>query len=302
MRVVVTGGAGFIGSHVAEGLLTAGHEVIVVDNLTTGKRDNLPEKVQLIVGDIMAPQSWVEEIKQADVMIHLAAQVSVPISEENPDYDLTLNGLGTIRVFQAGQQLGVKEFRMTSSAAVYGDNSQMPLHETAHLQPISFYGLSKWTAERYALALSEKSQIPTLIFRPANVYGPRQQSDGEGAVVASFCQMLKEGRGPVIHGDGRQTRDFISVRDIARAFVHRIGESRERAIYNLSRNENTSVLALWTELEKIAGVDVKPRFGPQRQGDIRTSILDNQKALNWGWTPSIPLREGLEMAWDYYKG
>ncbi|MCY0897452.1 MAG: NAD-dependent epimerase/dehydratase family protein [Firmicutes bacterium] len=299
MRVLVTGGAGFIGSHVVDALRSGGHEVVVLDNLSHGSREVLPPSVPFIEGDILEPDQWVAAVGSVDVVIHLAAQIRVEYAESHPEVDVRTNVEGTVRILQAARALGAREIRFASSAAVYGDNPHVPLAEDATCAPISYYGLDKWTGEHYVRFEESRGGLAAVILRLANVYGPRQRTAGEGGVVAVFAEALARGDRPWIHGDGQQTRDFISVWDVARAFTHRLGSPEASGTYNIGTETATTVNTLWQHLAQIAGVDVKAvRYGPARPGDIRHSRLRTARARQWGFEPRVPLVEGLRLTYE----
>lgn len=299
MRVLVTGGAGFIGSHIVDRLLKQGCDVWVVDNLSHGRRDHVPQSAHFIAGDVLHSDEWLDSVGHADVLIHLAAQISVPVSETNPEEDVRINVLGTVAMLLAARRLKCREFRLASSAAIYGDNPRVPLAEDEMAAPLSYYGLDKWIAEQYVL--HERSHMQGTILRMANVYGPRQRTQGEGGVVAIFCEALAEGRMPVIEGDGDQTRDFIAVTDVARAFCHRLGQTGAGGTYNIGTESATSVVKLWQLLAREADVDVRSvGHGPARQGDIRHSRLKTARATDWGFQPTVTLEEGLATTYAWF--
>lgn len=302
MRVVVTGGAGFIGSHVVEALLAQGHTVVVVDNLSHGDRSAIASGADFIHGDILTPDRWMSKIGTADILIHLAAQVSVPVSESNPEVDVRTNVLGTVAMLQAARAFGCREFRFASSAAVYGDNPRVPLAETETPAPLSYYGLDKWVAEQYIGYESSRTGMTGTILRLANVYGPRQRAQGEGGVVAIFSEALALGQTPRIEGDGLQTRDFVSVWDVARAFVFRLGNPGDDRVLNISTGTATSILDLWNQLSRFAAVNAD-RVGhlPARAGDIRHSRLKTDRADNWGYHATTPLNEGLRETYRWFS-
>lgn len=301
MRVVVTGGAGFIGSHVCDRLVADGHEVVAVDNLSAGNPAWLAPPVRLIVGDVRDPSPWQGEVGSCDAVIHLAAQISVPDAQSRPVYDLDVNVKGTVAMLEAARQWGARDFRMASSAAVYGNNENLPLSEDEPPAPAAFYGLGKWAAEQYLLLYAATHGMGALALRLANVYGPRQRGEGEGAVVAAFCQAVTEGRMPVIHGDGLQTRDFVAVSDVAAAFVHRLGRPGPARPYNVSTGQAITIWDLWRTVARVAGVPAEPvRHGPARDGDIRASCLNPDRAREWGFVPSVPLERGLADTLRYF--
>lgn len=302
MRVLVTGGAGFIGSHVVEALIRDGHEAVVVDNLSHGLKGNVPESAIFIEGDILHREQWLHRVGKADVLIHLAAQISVPISETHPEEDVRTNVLGTVAMLRAARDLGCQEFRLASSAAVYGNNPRVPLTEEEAGEAISYYGLDKWIAERYVRHEEQMGGLTGVILRLANVYGPRQRTQGEGGVVAIFAESLARGVMPVIDGDGLQTRDFIAAGDVARAFCFRLGDPGASGIYNIGTESATTVLALWETLAQEAGVAPDGvRHGPSRAGDIRHSRLKIERALAWGFRAHVPLSDGLAETYRYFQ-
>lgn len=293
LSVLVTGGAGFIGSHVVRELLAAGHHVTVVDNLSGGSRDVVPAGVRFILGDVVHPEVWMTEVPHVDVVVHLAAQVSVPVGESFPVRDAETNYLGTLKILETARALGVAEVRFASSAAVYGNPRRLPLEETAEIAPTSFYGISKMAAESAVLHYTDLHGMIGVVFRIANCYGPGQRAEGEGAVVAAFATSFARGQAPVIHGDGHQTRDFIFVRDVARAFATRLMDT-PATLLQLSTGRATSVEFLWHLMANTAGAgSAVPRFGPQRPGDIRDSVLDPTRATQWGFSAQTRLEAGI---------
>ncbi|HBQ94354.1 MAG TPA: UDP-glucose 4-epimerase [Sulfobacillus sp.] len=301
MHLLITGGAGFIGSHISPLALEQGHRVTVVDNLSQGLRENIPQGARFVYGDILRPQSWAPKVGPVDVVIHLAAQISVPASESDPLEDLRLNTEGTLRMLLTAKDLGARQFRMASSAAVYGDESCLPLKEDGPVRPIAFYGWSKYTAERYVFHFAELEGLEAIVFRLANVYGPRQRTEGEGGVIAVFCEALAQNRFPIIHGDGSQTRDFVYAKDVARAFLHRLASPGPATVYNISTETRTSVRELFSMLAGVAGKRQDAfRSAPSRPGDIHDSVLSRQKAKNWGFTAETPLADGLALTWKYF--
>lgn len=309
MDVLVTGGAGFIGSHVAEELLEAGHRVAVVDNLATGRAEHVPAGADLYRVDVTGPEAaqLIADLRP-DAVVHLAAQVSVAAAVRDPAADLRTNVLGTLNLLEACRRAGVRRFVYASSAAVYGCPAQLPLTEDAPCRPLSPYGASKWAGEAYVRLFGDLYQVEYTILRFANVYGPRQAIQGEGAVVPAFVLGMLGGEdgnrptGPVIHGDGRQTRDFVHVRDIARAHVLALAAG-SGAVINLGGGRAISVLELWHRLAAITGWDRPPRFGPPRPGDVPHSLLDTSRARALlGWQPEIGFEDGLRDTVAHYRG
>jgi UDP-glucose 4-epimerase len=301
MKILVTGGAGFIGSHVVELLIQCGHETVIVDNFYSGKKD-VPPQVHLIEMDINSPlMEGVFAREKPDVVIHLAAQVDVGISLQNPVYDAEQNILGTIRLLNYCQKYNVKKVVFSSSCAVYGETADCSITESFPIKPLSFYGLSKYTSERYIQLFNNLNQVPFTILRYANVYGPRQTSIGEGGVISTFFGKILNGEAPIIYGNGEQTRDFVYVKDIAKANVLAINKGTN-GIFNIGCNTKTSVNELLKMITSLASVHITPITKPARDGDIQHSRLDNTKAATiLGWQPSHELFIGLGDTFNYYK-
>ncbi len=319
MRVLVTGGAGFIGSSVVYVLLGAGHEVGVIDDLSTGKIENLHPAVWFRSLDILdgsLPDLVSEFAPQA--VVHLAAQASVSASLADPDRDWAVNADGTSRVAQAAATAGCRRVVSASSAAVYGDPETVPLPETARTAPMSPYGRSKLAAEGLLAEALRDSGTDYASFRFANVYGPRQDAAGEGGVVAIFLDSIAHGRGPTIFGDGKQTRDFIYVSDVAAAIQAAIesdvslssGGSAapgaetppSAASYNISTGIETSVERLVDHMRGVTRYLGEFTHAPAREGDIFRSALDSSKAAAvFGWRANVPLERGLAATWRWFS-
>lgn len=296
MKVLVTGGAGFIGSHIVDQLLAEGHQVVVVDDLSTGSLDNVNPQasfVRLSVLDGELLGLFARE--KFDAALHLAAQTIVGSSLEHPDIDARVNVLGTLQVLEGCRQHGVERIIFASSAAVYGDTADLPVPEEAPGQPASFYGLSKLTAERYIQMYHALYGLNYLILRYANVYGERQGDRGEGGVVSIFAGCLCRNNRLNIYGDGGQTRDFVYVGDVAAANVAAVTTPQTNRILNISSQTETSVNELASLFAEIAGEAACPAYHPARSGDILRSTLRNREACAaLDWQPRIGLREGLE--------
>lgn len=294
MKVLVTGGAGFIGSHLVDLLIAEGFTVAVVDDLSHGKKENVNKKATFFHEDIKSPR--LERIFsqfKPDVVNHHAALVSVPESQKRPLKHIDTNVAGTLKLLEAGKKSGIKQFIFASSVAVYGDTNRLPVAEDHPLQPISIYGVSKATAESY-VGLYKESFTPT-IFRYANVYGPRQNGGAEGGVVAIFCEQLKKGQPVTIFGDGKQTRDFVFVGDVARANLQAI-VGRTAGVFNISTQKATSINQLYTLMSRAAGSSGKPLYKQAKLGDICHSLLDNRLAKKMlTWQPKHSLPEGLKV-------
>lgn len=293
MNILVTGGAGFIGSHVVEWLMKRGHEITVLDNLSSGKADNLPKGVQLISGDITHEVDAVFSKGGFEAVIHLAAQVSVPASIEDPLFDQKVNIEGLLRLLEACRHYGVGSFIFASSAAVYGVPQVLPVIEAHPTVPLSPYGLTKRMSEEYLRLYHELHGLRTAVLRFGNVYGPRQPVKGESGVVAIFTDQLKRGETPVIFGDGNDTRDYVYVKDVARA-VGMATESQQLGLYNVAAQSAVTLNELFEKLTSAAKRTLKPRYGPPRQGDIPHSTLSIERIQQeLGWQPETTLEEGL---------
>ncbi|MGI6603664.1 MAG: NAD-dependent epimerase/dehydratase family protein [bacterium] len=307
MKVLVTGGAGFIGSHVVEACLTENHEVVVVDNLVRGKRENLPGDIEVYPLDIgvggqdgLSPAAKLIMEVRPEVVIHLAAQVDVQTSLRRPDLDAMVNVVGLVNVLEGCRQAGVRKIVYASSAAVYGEPLSLPLSEEHPITPTSPYGLSKYIGEKYLALYSHLYGLEYTVLRCANVYGPRQDATGEGGVVAIFADRIRKGESPVIYGDGEQTRDFVYVKDVARANVLALTRG-DGAVVNISTGIQVSVNQLLETMKKLTGTAVVPRRVAARAGDIVASCLDNRRAQEMlGWEPRYMLEEGLaELLFGY---
>jgi UDP-glucose 4-epimerase len=293
LRAVVTGGAGFIGSHVVEALLARGDEVLVLDDLSTGKRENVPEGAELREIDVRAPLN--EHFEGAEACFHLAAQVDVRAAVERPDFDADVNVLGTIRVLEAARAHGTQVVLASTGGAIYGEHEGKATEETAR-RPISPYGVSKLAAEEYVAAYNRLYGTRHVSLRYANVYGPRQDPKGEAGVVAIFLGAFKRGEAPRIFGDGKQTRDYVYAGDVARATLAAKGRD---GIFNVGTGIETSVLELYGIGCRIAGVELEPEMAPARLGELERSVLDASLA-EWelGWTPQVELEDGLRRTWE----
>jgi len=300
MKVLVTGGAGFIGSHVVDKLIQEKCQVVVVDNLSTGLQQNVHQAAKFIQMDIRSKQLielFLEE--KFDYVVHLAAQTMVHKSLEMPDYDCEVNVLGTVNILEACRKTNVKRVVFSSTAAVYGNVNSLPVVETSPTAPTSFYGLSKFTCENYLALYKQVYGLEYVALRYANVYGERQGDGGEGGVISIFTRKIHQGAPVAIFGDGSQTRDFIYVGDIATANYQSLLTVNANNIYNVSTQTETSVNTLIETLGKVAGRSVTKVLGPIRVGDIYKSSLSNAAARkNLSWNASMPLYDGLARTYN----
>lgn len=300
-RVLVTGGAGFIGSHIVDKFIESGHEVLVVDNLSRGKKENLPSGVEFYQVDVGTEdlETLVAE-KKPDFINHQAAQVSVETSVKNPIYDAQQNILGFLRILEASRKNGVKGVILASSVAVYGEPNALPVLEKHPLLPLSPYGLSKLSCEAYASLYHRLYSLKTILLRYSNVYGPRQDETGEAGVVAIFVSQLLKRGAPIINGDGNQTRDFVYVEDVARSNV--LSLDAPSGVYNIGSGREFSIKQLFQLLQKALSAKVSARHGPPRPYDIRKIYLDCEKARKkLGWEAEVNFAKGLALTINYFK-
>ena len=305
MKILVTGGAGFIGSHLVRQLMDAGDEAISLDNLSTGLRENLPKEARLEVMDIHDDR--VEDLfrrEHFDGVVHLAGQTLVSSSIEDPKNDMFQNIDGTVRILECCRKYGVPRVIFSSSAAVYGDveEKDLPITEDHSAEPLSFYGLTKLTVEKYLALYHRIFGIHYMALRFANVYGERQGDGGEGGVISIFAKRLAEGKDITIFGDGKQTRDFVYAGDIARGIWKALTTENCDTCCNLSTETETSLNDLTATFSTITGTPVTPKYGPEREGDIYRSSLSNRKAKDLlDWKPEVPLEEGLKRTYEYFR-
>ncbi|MEW9669179.1 NAD-dependent epimerase/dehydratase family protein [Ammoniphilus sp. 3BR4] len=301
-KVLITGGAGFIGSHIVDLLLDKGYIPIVIDNLSSGVRTNVPSSVKFYQVDVAS--SEIEEVfrsERPDLVIHHAAQIQVSRSLNNPFEDAEINILATIRLLSLSVRYKVQKFIFSSSCAVYGDQGEMSIEESTPPNPMSFYGISKWASERYIQLFRELFGLPYTIFRYANVYGPRQSLQGEGGVVSILIQEMLRRNCPVIYGDGKQTRDFVYVKDVAAANILALGRG-DNQVFNIGRNQQTSVKTLCDIISGQLSSSLRPIYRNKRMGDIEHSSLNFDLAKQvLAWNPTIGLDEGIMRTIEYYK-
>lgn len=302
-RILVTGGAGFIGSHVADALLSIGYDVAVVDNLSTGRREFVPPQAEFYPYDIKSPDAFDLIIRwRPQVLIHHAAQMSVRRSVADPVFDAQENILGSLNLFQAAVRAGVEKIIFASTGgAIYGDHAPVPARETDRPLPECPYGVAKLAIEHYLHFYHREYGIIPISLRYANVYGPRQNGLGEAGVVAIFLEKFLSGQQPVINGDGLQTRDFIYVADVVAANLRALDYPRP-GIFNIGTGLETNILTIYLKLQQITGSPLGPVHGPAKPGEQRRSALDS--SLAWqelGWRPEVSLDEGLSRTAAAFK-
>jgi UDP-glucose 4-epimerase len=298
MRAIVTGGAGFIGSNLVDALLARGDEVVVVDDLSTGKRENLNGNARLVELDIRSPE-LLDVFAQAepDVCFHLAAQADVPTSVRRPDFDAEVNVVGTVRVLQAARERTPVVFSSTGGA-IYGE-CERPAREDDPRRPLSPYGIAKLAGEEYLAGWNRLHGTHHTALRFGNVFGARQEATLEGGVVSIFLDAMADGRETKIYGDGTQTRDFVHVDDVVAAVLKAPGTG---GVLNVGSGVETSVSELHAQCRAVSGDDRPPVFEAAREGDVLRSVLDVSRAeAELGWRPERSLEEGLRRTWDWIQ-
>ncbi|AAD35594.1 UDP-glucose 4-epimerase [Thermotoga maritima MSB8] len=305
MNILVTGGAGFIGSHVVDKLIENGYGVIVVDNLSSGKVENLNRNA-LFYEQSIEDEEMMERIfslHRPEYVFHLAAQASVAISVREPARDAKTNIIGSLVLLEKSIKYGVKKFIFSSTGgAIYGENVKVfPTPETEIPHPISPYGIAKYSTEMYLEFFAREYGLKYTVLRYANVYGPRQDPYGEAGVVAIFTERMLRGEEVHIFGDGEYVRDYVYVDDVVRANLLAM-EKGDNEVFNIGTGRGTTVNQLFKLLKEITGYDKEPVYKPPRKGDVRKSILDYTKAKEkLGWEPKVSLEEGLKLTVEYFR-
>ncbi|GAB6930271.1 NAD-dependent epimerase/dehydratase family protein [Paenibacillus sp. JCM 10914] len=301
MKMVVTGGAGFIGSHLVNGLINQGYEVHVIDNLTTGDPGRLHNEAILHVTDINSPQTSANiSMLKPDVVFHLAAQAEVQLSIKEPRKDVDANVMGTLNILEACRKTGVRKLIFASTSGVYGNLEKPELTESDPVDPISFYALSKWAAERYIQMYQRLFGLSYTILRYGNVYGPEQTAKGEGGVVAILGKKLQEGASFQIFGDGTQTRDFIYVKDVVEANIASI-HNGDQEVLHVSTGRSQSINTLVQLVRQEHAEEIMVEYMPAKNGDILHSCLNNGKTRSiLPWVPTYTLEEGVAQTYRHW--
>jgi len=305
-RALVTGGAGFIGGHVVEHLLAAGWEVRVLDDLSTGRAENLADVrncVELIEGDVRDPATVARAVAGVEAVFHQAAIPSVPRSVEEPLYTNDVNVGGTLQLLEAARRAGARRVVFAASSSAYGDTEVLPKIETLPATPLSPYALQKYAGELYCHQYTVLFGLETVALRYFNIYGPRQDPASDyAAVIPRFVRAALSGERPTVYGDGEQTRDFTFVGDAARANL--LAADAERApgsVINVASGRRTSLNQLWAGIRRTLGSDLEPRYAPPRPGDVRDSLADLGRARELlGYEPSVSLDEGLRETVEHF--
>jgi UDP-glucose 4-epimerase len=303
MKIIVTGGAGFIGSNIVDALIKEGHEVAVVDNLSTGREENVNASAQFFNADITDAEALenVFEDFRPEVIFHAAAQIDVRKSVDDPAFDAETNVIGSVNLFKLAVNYGVRRIVYSSTGgALYGEPKTLPAAEETPIEPLSPYGVSKYCVENYLNYFQRLYGLERIILRYANVYGPRQDPLGEAGVVAIFTGKILKGEKPVIYGDGTQTRDYVYVDDVVRANL--IAIAGKEGIYNIGTGIETSVNELVSIFAKVLQAEISPQYTQARKGEVHRISLDGELAKKeLGFAPKVSIEEGLKKTIEWYK-
>lgn len=303
MKVLVTGGAGFIGSHLVDRLVQEGNQVIVIDNLSTGKRKQVNKKAQLYKMDIRSKR--IERVFRKErplIVVHLAAQMNVRLSTEDPVFDAEVNILGTLNLLEHAVKHGVRKVSFASSGgAVYGEQEVFPAAESHRTDPLSPYGISKLAGEKYLAYYTNTTGLRHVVLRFGNVYGPRQEPEGEAGVVAIFSKLMLDGGQPIINGTGKQTRDFVYVDDVVDAIMVTLGEDIQ-GTFNVGTGQEATVNECYEIIKELTSSSCKDLYGAAKKGEQFRSVLDVMKLREkFDWDPQVSFPEGLKMTVEFFK-
>lgn len=305
MRILVTGGAGFIGSHIVDALIDRGHRVTVLDDLSSGQEENLNRRAKFIKGDV-ANQKKLESVfkrVEPEAIFHLAGQINVRASVENPIIDAECNILGSLRLMDMAAKAGVKKFIFSSTGgAMFGDEAHYPATEEESMTPLSPYGLAKAGVEEYLKFYHRERSLPYIVLRYGNVYGPRQNPHGEAGVIAIFTSAMLEGRAPIINGDGEQTRDYVYVSDVVKANLAALDSELTEGIFHIGTGQETNVNEIFRLVNWQFGKAFEVSHGPAKPGEVKRSALDSTKATTLlGWKPEVAISEGITATVTWFK-
>lgn len=305
MQCLVTGGAGFVGSHLIERLLLDKHSVVCLDNFSTGTKknlDNIKNKIKIVEGDIRDTDIIREVVNDIDYIFHLAAQTSVTRSVRNPQFDASVNIEGTINLLETIKEGSVKRFiYISTGGAIYGEPTSIPASENTAEEPISPYGLSKLVSEKYLQWFHRVYGLPYTIIRPANIYGPRQDPLGEAGVISIFLGKMKNREPLEIFGDGKDTRDYVYVKDITEICINAM-HSTQIDTFNAGSGNETNLLELVKTIEQVTKLEADVQFCDPRPGDVHRISLDSTKAYRQlKWKPSTDVSTGIQKTWDWFS-
>jgi len=303
IKVLVTGGAGFIGSHLVDRLVQEGNEVVVIDNLSTGKRKQVNKKAQFYKMDIRSKR--IERVFRKErplIVVHLAAQMNVRLSTEDPVFDAEVNILGTINLLEHAVKNGVRKVSFASSGgAVYGEQEVFPAAESHRTDPLSPYGISKLAGEKYLAYYTNTTGLRHAIMRFGNVYGPRQEPEGEAGVIAIFSKLMLDGGQPIINGTGKQTRDFVYVDDVVESLMVTLDEDIQ-GIFNVGTGQEATVNECYGIIKELTNSSCKDLYGAAKKGEQFRSVVDARKLREgFDWEPQVSLAEGLKMTVEFFK-
>ncbi len=303
MKILVTGGAGFIASHITDAFIEDGHDVVVLDDLSTGFEKNINTKAKFVKMNICAPEVENLFIKEKfDIVNHHAAQMDVRKSVTDPAFDANINIIGTINLLQSSIKHGINKFMFASTGgAVYGEQLFFPANESHQTNPVSPYGISKLSVEKYLYYYQNEYGLNNTILRYANIYGPRQNPFGEAGVVSIFCNKMLSGEQPIINGEGKQTRDYVYVQDVVKANLLTLTDERG-AVYNVGTGIETDVNELFQKLNDIIGNGQVEKHGPSAPGEQMRSVITSDKLFeNLNWKPSTILNDGLKNTVSFFE-
>jgi len=301
MRILVTGGAGFIGSNIVERLLELGHEPIVFDNLSSGYFENLVPGVKFFEGDVRNQMQLIEAAKDCKVILHLAASVGNKRSIDHPQSDSEINLIGSLNVLETARTLGIKRIVFSSSAGIFGELKTLPINENHPQMPDSPYGVSKLAAEKMCLVYNKLYYMQNICLRYFNVFGPHQRYDAYGNVIPIFANRLLRREPLLIFGDGEQTRDFVNVHDVAEVNINAaLGSDKIKGVFNIGSGTRVSINELVRIMQKVSGINTEVEYGAPRMGDVRDSLADISAAHQYlGFSPKVNLNSGLLEYWNW---